>query len=93
LPAEFLQVTYANPLFYLLYSVTFIDLLESLDGAGNLYFADSNNHAIRMVNVATGIINTVAGVPGVQGYQGEEAMRPSRLTSSLHSRAITRLPM
>ena len=42
-----------------------------LDGAGNLYFADSNNHAIRMVSVATGIITTVAGVPGAQGYQGD----------------------
>ena len=43
----------------------------ALDGAGNIYFADSNNHAIRMVNVATGIITTVAGVPGVQGYKGD----------------------
>ncbi len=42
-----------------------------LDGAGNLYFADSNNHAVRMVSLATGIITTVAGVPGVQGYQGD----------------------
>ena len=42
-----------------------------LDGAGNLYVADSNNHAVRMINVATGIITTVAGVPGVQGYQGD----------------------
>ncbi len=42
-----------------------------LDGAGNLYFADSNNHAVRMVDVATGIITTVAGVPGVQGYHGD----------------------
>ena len=42
-----------------------------LDGAGNLYIADSNNHAVRMVNIATGIITTIAGVPGVQGYQGD----------------------
>src|ERR1700722_18921820 len=41
-----------------------------LDGAGNLYFADSNNHAIRMVTAATGIITTVAGVLGSQGDSG-----------------------
>ena len=43
----------------------------ALDGAGNFYFADSNNHAIRMVTVATGIITTVAGVLGAQGYSGD----------------------
>ena len=43
----------------------------ALDGAGNLYFADSNNHAIRMVTAATGLISTVAGVLGVQGYSGD----------------------
>lgn len=42
-----------------------------LDGAGNLYFSDSNNHAVRTVTAATGIITTVAGVPGTQGYQGD----------------------
>ena len=42
-----------------------------LDGAGNFYFADSNNHAVRLDNVATGIIIAVAGVPGVQGYKGD----------------------
>ncbi|WP_158941571.1 Ig-like domain repeat protein [Granulicella sp. S190] len=43
----------------------------ALDGAGNLYFADSNNHAIRMVTAVTGIITTVAGVLGSQGYSGD----------------------
>ncbi|WP_353063741.1 Ig-like domain repeat protein [Tunturibacter psychrotolerans] len=43
----------------------------ALDGAGNLYFADSNNHAIRMVTASTGIITTVAGVLGSQGYSGD----------------------
>ncbi|NYF50753.1 Ig-like domain repeat protein [Tunturiibacter gelidoferens] len=46
----------------------------ALDGAGNLYFADSNNHAIRMVTAATGVITTVAGVLGVQGYSGDGAL-------------------
>jgi hypothetical protein len=43
----------------------------ALDGAGNLYFADSNNHAIRVVTAATGVITTIAGVLGTQGYSGD----------------------
>ena len=33
----------------------------AVDSAGNLYFVDAGNSRIRMVNTATGIINTVAG--------------------------------
>jgi DNA-binding beta-propeller fold protein YncE len=47
----------------------------ALDGAGNLYFADSNNHAIRMVTAATRMITTVAGVLGSQGYSGDGGAR------------------
>jgi len=43
----------------------------ALDGAGNLYFADTGNHAIRRVDA--GIITTVAGTGGVQGYSGDGA--------------------
>lgn len=32
------------------------------DGAGRLYIADSENHVVRMVDLATGLIGTVAGV-------------------------------
>ena len=33
----------------------------ALDGAGNLYVADSGNNVIRMISAATGVITTVAG--------------------------------
>ena len=33
----------------------------TLDGAGNLYIADTGNNVVRMISAATGIITTVAG--------------------------------
>jgi hypothetical protein len=41
-----------------------------VDPAGNLYIADTGNNVIRYVNVATGIISTVAG-NGTAGYSGD----------------------
>ncbi|MBM4123394.1 MAG: hypothetical protein FJ246_00330 [Nitrospira sp.] len=35
----------------------------ALDGAGSLYIADSENHVVRKVDLATGIVTTVAGRP------------------------------
>jgi sugar lactone lactonase YvrE len=41
-----------------------------LDSAGNLYIADSNDQAIRMISVSTGIITSVAG-NGNYGFSGD----------------------
>ena len=41
-----------------------------VDGAGNLFVADSGNHRIRRVDRVTGMISSVAGV-GVQGFAGD----------------------
>jgi sugar lactone lactonase YvrE len=41
----------------------------AVDAAGNLYFADSNNHRIRRID-PQGIITTVAGT-GVEGHTGD----------------------
>ena len=41
----------------------------TVDGAGNLYIADSRNHRIRKVD-STGTITTVAGT-GVEGFSGD----------------------
>ena len=42
-----------------------------LDGAGNLFFTDTGNHCVRRVDAFTGIITTVAGTAGVQGFGGD----------------------
>ena len=42
----------------------------ALDTAGNIYVADSLNQRIRMINVATGIITTIAG-SGLSGFSGD----------------------
>jgi sugar lactone lactonase YvrE len=42
----------------------------AVDRAGNLFIADSNNHRIRKVAAATGIITTIAG-HGIAGYNGD----------------------
>jgi sugar lactone lactonase YvrE len=40
------------------------------DVAGNLYIADNENHRVRKVSAATGIITTIAG-NGTDGYSGD----------------------
>jgi sugar lactone lactonase YvrE len=42
----------------------------ALDGAGNLYIADTGNNVVRMISAATGIIGTVAG-NGILGSAGD----------------------
>jgi sugar lactone lactonase YvrE len=43
----------------------------TMDGAGNIYFADTGNQAIRRIDALTGTITTVAGQGGVEGYEGD----------------------
>lgn len=51
-----------------------------LDVAGFLYIADSENHLVRKVDLATGIISTVAGCPGQS--EPSEARHPMPLQPS-----------
>jgi sugar lactone lactonase YvrE len=48
------------------------------DTNGDLYVADSFNHAIRKINKATNIITTIAG-NGIQGYNGENIQATSAM--------------
>jgi sugar lactone lactonase YvrE len=55
----------------------------ALDGAGNLYIADSNNNVIRMISAATGFISTVVGsLPGTAGYLGDNGPATSAQLNS-----------
>jgi sugar lactone lactonase YvrE len=42
-----------------------------VDSQGNIFIADTENSVIREVIASTGIIQTVAGTPGVDGYSGD----------------------
>jgi signal transduction histidine kinase/DNA-binding response OmpR family regulator len=42
-----------------------------LDRQGNLYVADRDNHVVRLVDGATGIISTFAGTVGSPGFAGD----------------------
>ncbi len=42
----------------------------AIDGAGDIYFADSGNQIVRRIDV-NGTITTVAGTPQSQGYSGD----------------------
>ena len=48
----------------------------AVDAAGNLYIADSNNSVVRKVTPG-GVISTVAGTGGSQGYSGDGAAATS----------------
>jgi sugar lactone lactonase YvrE len=50
----------------------------ALDGAGNLYIADTGNNVIRKITAATGNISTVAGnINGIAGYAGDGGLATS----------------
>ena len=45
----------------------------ALDGAGNLYIADTMNNVVRKITAATGIISTIAG-DGTPGFGGDGSL-------------------
>jgi sugar lactone lactonase YvrE len=62
-------------------------LRAEYDSAGNLYIADTGNHAIRRVAAGTGIITSVAGT-GTAGSSGDNGQATSARLSSPSDVAI-----
>ena len=53
-----------------------------VDGAGNVFFADTGNNAVREIDAATGIISTVAGTHGTAGFGGDGGAATSALLNA-----------
>jgi sugar lactone lactonase YvrE len=60
----------------------------ALDGAGNLYFADSNNDVIRRVDAVSGVITTVAGIPQIDGSSGNGGLATLAMLSKPEGIAV-----
>ena len=58
----------------------------AVDGSGNLFIADTNNHRIRKVDPA-GVITTIAGT-GTAGYAGDNGLATAALLSSPRGIAV-----
>ena len=59
----------------------------AIDGAGNIYIADSGNNRIRKVTAATGLITTIAGT-GTGGYNGDNIAATSAEVSNPYEIAV-----
>jgi sugar lactone lactonase YvrE len=63
----------------------------AIDGAGNVIFVDTRNHAIRKIAIIDGVIgnlSTVAGTLGSPGYSGDGTTAVSGHLSSPHGIAL-----
>ena len=59
----------------------------SFDASGNLYIADVDNHRVRKVNIATGVISTVVGT-GVSGFSGDGGLPTAAQLNNPYSIAL-----
>ena len=60
----------------------------AFDAAGDLYIADTDSMDVRRVNASTGIITTVAGKGGMQGYSGDGGLATNAELSIPNSVAV-----
>ena len=61
----------------------------AIDGAGNLFIADTGNNVVRRVDAFSGAITTYAGQMGTMGYQGDGGPATSALLVSPRGLALT----
>jgi sugar lactone lactonase YvrE len=52
-------------------SLLFEPIGAAVDASGNFYFSDQNNCVVWEIVATTGVMNTVAGTPGVCNYSGD----------------------
>ena len=60
----------------------------AIDGAGDLYIADTGNNVVRRVDAVSGVITTFAGQPGTAGYSGDGGPATSALLVSPRGLAL-----
>ena len=60
------------------------------DSKGNLYIDERDNHIVRRVDMKSGIISTVAGTPGKNGYGGDGALATQALLNQPHGITLDR---
>jgi sugar lactone lactonase YvrE len=61
---------------------------SAMDSYGNIYIADTANHAIRKIAQGTGIVTTIAGTPGTPGYSGDGGPASAAALSSPSALAL-----
>jgi sugar lactone lactonase YvrE len=60
------------------------------DSKGNLYIDERDNHIVRRVDMKTGIISTIAGTPGKNGYGGDGGPATKAMLNQPHGIALDR---
>ena len=60
------------------------------DSKGNLYIDERDNHIVRHVDMKSGIISTIAGTPGKNGYGGDGGPATKGLLNQPHGIVLDR---
>jgi hypothetical protein len=60
----------------------------AVDGAGNVYIADTGRHRVRKIDAATGLVSTYAGTDGTAGWTGDGAAATGATLSSPSSLGV-----
>jgi sugar lactone lactonase YvrE len=60
------------------------------DTKGNLYIDERDNHDVRRVDMKSGIISTIAGTPGKNGYAGDGGAATKALLNQPHGIVLDR---
>jgi len=71
-----------------IYSMTGI----GIDAAGNIYYMDMNQFVLKKIDVATGLVHTIAGINGSPGYSGDGgAATSAKLSATVFDIAVSQV--